>query len=421
MNEPWLPCKNIPHEQWCDVRRAMIFEHHKWDPRIGDIEVLADFALVLGAEVWRELAELAEHLSREILAAEEELCSCPELYAKLGLGWQLRRAMRRSATKPVPGAARQIRFDFHWTTQGWMISEANTDVPGGCAEAGALSRLMQRYYGGTETVGDPARNLCERFLAVIDKDAVIGLVHASAYTDDRQVMVYIANELKRLHIESALLSPDQVAWRNGMAYIAQSTQPLGGIMRFFPAEWLVNLNRRSNWQRYFSDAQTPQSNPATALLIQSKRLPLVWDRLRTKMPYWHRYLPETRDVREIAIGSNDWVLKPAFGRVGSDVGIRGVSSEKDWNKIVRYARKYPDYWIAQRRFEPIAFETEKGPMYPCIGVYTIDGTAAGAYGRLGKHAIVDQYAQEAAILAQCAQQSNIYSTSDKECSSGQQV
>jgi glutathionylspermidine synthase len=418
MKTPWLPYKSISHEQWCDVRSAMIFDHHKWDPRIGDMEVLANFALVLRDEVWHELVKLAEHLSSEILAAEDELRDRPELYRRLGLTWRLRRALRLSALKPVPAAARQIRFDFHWTAQGWMISEANTDVPGGYAEAAALSKLMKRCYCNSETAGDPAQYLCEQFSKAIDKDAVVGLVHASAYTDDRQVMVYIAQEFKRLHIVSALLNPDQVAWRNGTAHIGQNAQPLGGILRFFPAEWLANLNRKSKWQRYFSDSLTPQSNPATALLIQSKRLPLFWHRLSTQMPYWYRYLPETRDVREIDIGSGDWVLKPAFGRVGHDVGIRGVSEEKDWNKIVRYARKYPDYWIAQRRFEPAAFETENGPMYPCIGVYTIDGKAAGAYGRVGEYAIVDQFAKDAAILVQCAQKSNNFSRSGKECGSG---
>lgn len=419
MTAPWLDYQSIPYDKWRQVRNAMIFEHHKWDPRVGDVEVLADFAVILRAEVWRHLAEIAEHLSAEIFAAESELLFRPEFYKTLGLTWKLRRALKRSGLNPPISAARQIRFDFHWTTQGWMISEANSDVPGGYAEAGALSKLMLNFYKDVDVACDPARYLCETFSKAIDKNASVGLVHASAYTDDRQVMMYIANEFKRIGIACELVSPDQVQWQNGRAYMAQTRQPFGGILRFFPAEWLTSLNRKTYWHHYFSNSLTPQSNPATALLIQSKRLPILWNKLQTKMPYWQRYLPETKDVHQVAAESGDWVLKPAFGRVGQDIGIRGITENKDWKKIVRYARKYPNYWIAQRRFEPVAFETERGPMYPCIGVYTIDGKAAGTYGRLGKKPIVDQFANEAAILVQSQPKLNIQSPSVTECSNGQ--
>jgi hypothetical protein len=45
---------------------------------------------------------------------------------------------------PTPAAARVLRFDFHWTDQGWKISEVNSDVPGGYCEASDLPRLMVR-------------------------------------------------------------------------------------------------------------------------------------------------------------------------------------------------------------------------------------------------------------------------------------
>ena len=37
-------------------------------------------------------------------------------------------------------------------------------------------------------------------------------------------------------------------------------------------------------------------------------------------------------------------------------------------------------------------------MYPCVGVYTIDGRAAGAYVRLSHRPIVDYRAIDAALL-----------------------
>jgi hypothetical protein len=37
-------------------------------------------------------------------------------------------------------------------------------------------------------------------------------------------------------------------------------------------------------------------------------------------------------------------------------------------------------------------------MYPCIGVFTIGGKAAGFYGRIAKQPIVNQAAQDVAVL-----------------------
>jgi hypothetical protein len=37
-------------------------------------------------------------------------------------------------------------------------------------------------------------------------------------------------------------------------------------------------------------------------------------------------------------------------------------------------------------------------MYPCLGVYTIDGRAAGIYGRLSARPLVDYAAVDVAVL-----------------------
>ncbi|MCL4192911.1 MAG: hypothetical protein KJZ87_14350, partial [Thermoguttaceae bacterium] len=77
---------------------------------------------------WQRLAQTAERLDAETRAAEEELCQRPDLQRLLGLPWRIRRALRRAATPPA--GPRVMRFDFHFTTDGWRISEVNSDVPG---------------------------------------------------------------------------------------------------------------------------------------------------------------------------------------------------------------------------------------------------------------------------------------------------
>jgi hypothetical protein len=126
----------------------------------------------------------------------------------------------------------------------------------------------------------------------------------------------------------------------------------------------------------------------------------VWDDLATPLPTWRAVLPETRDPRAAPWRREDgWVLKPALGRVGEDVAIPGVASPRDWRRVARAARWYPGHWIAQRRFEATRFQVNGSTLYPCVGVYTVDRRAVGAYGRLASRPLIDWRAQDAAILA----------------------
>jgi hypothetical protein len=93
-----------------------------------------------------------------------------------------------------------------------------------------------------------------------------------------------------------------------------------------------------------------------------------------------------------------WVLKPALGRVGDGIGIAGATEEKDWKTIRRDVRRHPGAWAAQRRFTAMPLRADEGDLFPCIGVYTVDGRAAGAYGRAARRPLIDHRAQDVAVL-----------------------
>ena len=91
--------------QFAELRRRTIFECGKWDPQYEDACVLADFALTLDSDAWRELAALAEELAREALSAEMELLARPELQALLGLPRKVAGALRECGRLgATPGA-----------------------------------------------------------------------------------------------------------------------------------------------------------------------------------------------------------------------------------------------------------------------------------------------------------------------------
>ncbi|MCC6407077.1 MAG: glutathionylspermidine synthase family protein [Planctomycetes bacterium] len=401
MNSPLAVAPRFSSSEYAELRRRTIFECGKWDPQYEDGCVLAEFALVLTPEVRDELGELAEALAREALAAEAELAARPELHAELGLPRAIRSALREARELGLsPGVARVQRFDFHWTTDGWRISEVNSDVPGGFIEASGLSRLAAETLG-LALAGDPTAALADALARATPPDGAIGLVHATAFTDDRQVMLHVARALEARGRRTCLLDPTQLDWLDGRASAATAwfAGPLDALARFFPAEWLPNLPASSRWRHFFRGARTPLSNPGASLLVQSKRFPLVWDELATPLPTWRALLPETRSPREVDWRANDaWLVKPALGRVGDGIGLRDVVAPREWRAIARSARWFPAHWAAQRRFAALPVEAGGEPLYPCLGVYVIDGRRAGIYGRIARRPLIDARAQDIAVL-----------------------
>jgi glutathionylspermidine synthase len=383
------------------VLRRAIFDCCKWHLQAEDRPVVCSFPLVLDEETWADLARLAAALARETLAAEKELLGRPALADRLGLPGPLRRCLRRLPREPAtPGAARVMRFDFHWSRAGWRISEANTDVASGFIEASGLTRLLAEHYPGCRPAGDPAGALSEAARRQAGPGAVVGLMHLTIFSEDRQVMLYLARRLEEVGLAACLFSPEQLHWHGGRAEVdcAWHTGPMDLVVRFFPAEWLPRLPARTGWESFLVAGRTPVCNPATAVLTQSKRFPLVWDDLATPVLTWRALLPPTCSPRDVAVLDEGWVLKPALGHEGFNVAVAGVNEPADWRRIRDLAMRSPDEWVLQRRFEVIAVSAPEGLLYPCLGVYVIDGTVAGAYGRMAERPLIDDRSLDVAIL-----------------------
>ena len=405
MDISWRVLEELGADRFAAVRRQTIFDCCKWDPQVEDVATLAPFPFVLKRDAWLNLSEWAERLAREALLMEGALLQRPELHRELGLPRAVCTALRGLGNPGQPAASpRVMRFDFHFTTEGWRISEANTDVPGGFNEASGFTRLMAGHYPGTELCGDPAQALADAIRSRAGEGATVALIHATGFIDDRQVMTFLGRHFERCGLRTVLAGPDHLRWRERRAFVASDwfSGPVDFVFRFFPGEWLPQLPRPCGWPHLFGDCDTPLCNPATALLTQSKRLPLVWDRLGTSLVTWRQMLPETRDVRDVTGRAwPEWVLKPVLGRVGDSIGLHGATSAKDWTLIRRSARWHPRAWVAQRRFEVVPIETAAGPVFPCLGVYTIGGRAAGVYGRIARNGLIDYRAQDIAVLKEC--------------------
>lgn len=402
MRSPFRTGRELSPDEWDFVRRRTIFSCCKWDVQSQDHSVLAPFPVLLDAGEWQKLASYSEALSHEAIQAEHELLRKPTLLDELSLPKPIARLLKRADDDSISaGVPRIMRFDFHFTPAGWLISEVNSDVPGGFIEASGFTRIMAEFYPEASVPPDPSAAYVAAAAKVIGSHPVVGLIHATAHSDDYQVMHYLAGRLHEEGIEATLLSPAHLRWDSGVPRIscrfAEGEPAL--LMRFFPAEWLPNLRPASSWESYFLGGKVPVSNPGFALLLQTKRFPLIWNSLKSHLKTWGALMPETVCPRSIQSSAHsDWVYKPNLGRVGQDVAIFGVTETNEYNRILDQVRRKPTNWAAQKRFETLALATESGPRYLCIGVFTVDGIAVGAYGRIAAKPLIDHEAQDIAIL-----------------------
>jgi glutathionylspermidine synthase len=400
---PWSAGKPLSTKDWKKYRKRVLLDCRACGIEPRDYFNLARFPLLLSAEEWQRLATLAEKLTKEALAAEQELLLRTDLHEKLGLPQEIRRALQGYAQKHLPeDAPRVMRFDFHFTTEGWRITEVNADVMGGFIEGGSFTEWMAPYYPHCSAPPNPSAAFAEAILRAAGKDALIVIVRNKLLARYRGLKS-IAREVRRRGMRTAMRLPGQILWRSKTAEIAgaRGAAKPDLLIRFYNADWLPRLHRRSQWVPWFSGGDTPVSNPARCMVIQSKRWPLAWDELHAPMTTWRRLLPETRCPSELVPESlSKWVIKPVWGRAGAAVGIAGVTDEKACKRILKHARRDPTGWVAQRRFESLAVPTVAGPQHVCLGIFTIDGRAAGAYGRMAAKPLVDGYAEEIGILIQ---------------------
>jgi glutathionylspermidine synthase len=389
----------IAESKFQSIRRRMCLEFCKWDPQVGDVSTLARFPLIVSQATWQELAYAAEALAAETLELERRLTDRPELFAELGLGRRLRHLLGAGSVH-TPAAARVMRFDFHSTPGGWRVSEVNSDVPGGFAESSAFPRLIAAHVDDAGPAGDPAAAYVDAILQTTHRDnGTIALLCAPGFMEDQQVVHHLARLLKQRGVSAQVAQPRNLLWRGGRAYL--NSKRLSAIVRFYQGEWLPRLPRHTGWHHLFAGGLTPVANPGVAVLAESKRLPLLWNRLGVKLSAWPRYLPETRDPRDVPWRrDDDWLIKAAYSNTGDAIFARDVTPQRQWLATSLDVLLHHHAWVAQRRFETLPMDTPDGPRYPCIGVYVINGVACGAYGRIAASPIIRFDATDVALLVE---------------------
>lgn len=394
---------SIPKDKFENYRLDAIFDCYKWDPQFLDDNTLAKHVLVLTEDEYKEVAKLTEALDIETRASEEFLNNNLKLSKKLELPKKIYSDLKNMKNYNSDNNIRLMRYDFHPTVEGkWAISEVNSDVPGGFAEASLLPKLAikvlknKNYY--SIDFGDILANSISK---KVKPNGTIMFVHCTSYSDDRQVMQYIGDKMSRLGFKSIYGAIDHLKFENkkAISILDGYEGMVDCIFRFTPLEWLKDIKPKT-WGGYF-DTITPSCNHPIAIFAQTKRFPLIWNILEKngiKLDTWKNLLPDTIEVKE-AKGKNDYIYKPACGRVGEKISIKEACSKDEYKEILKDVKRHPKNYLAQKKFNSKPLISPEGEEYHvCLGSYTVDLKHAGFYARISKKNRIDSNASDIPVV-----------------------
>ena len=401
----------IPSNKFEDYRIDAIFDCYKWDPQFLDSNTLARYVLVITEDECNELAKLTENLDLETQKAEKFLNSNLKLAKPLALPKEIYNELKRMSNYDENKHIRLMRYDFHPTTDNkWAVSEVNSDVPGGFAEASLLPELAiktlnnKNYY--SINFGDV---LASSISKKVKAKGTIMFVHCTSYSDDRQVMQYIGDKMETLGFKSLYGAADHLIFKNKevISILDGYEGKIDCIFRFTPLEWLKEIKPKT-WSGYF-DTITPSCNHPIAIFAQTKRFPLVWDILEQngiKLDTWKSLLPDTIEVKN-AKNKKDYIYKPACGRVGEKIAIKEACSNDEYKEILNDVKKNPKNYLAQKKFisRPLkGINNEE--FHVCLGSYTVDGKHAGFYARISEKNRIDSDAKDIPVVIERGKQND---------------
>ena len=393
----------IPDEKYEEYRLTLMFDCYKWDPQFVDSNTVAKYVLVITKEEHEELKKLTEKLDEETRAAEEFLNQHQELLKPLALPNKVSKEIKNMKNYEADKHIRLMRYDFHPTIdKKWAVSEVNSDVPGGFAEASFMPKAAMAYL--KEEKFDSinfGEIMVDAIMKKVPKNGRIMMVHCTCYSDDRQVMQFLGDRLSEKGYHVLYGAADHIRFKDNVAYsiLDGNEGKLDGIFRFTPLEWLTDIKPK-RWQGYF-DTITASCNHPIAMYAQTKRFPLIWDALEQQgvsLTKWRELLPDTLEVKD-AKSKEGYIYKPACGRVGEKISIKEACRGDEYKKILADVKKHPKKYLAQKKFHSLPLLGENGEeFHVCLGSYTVEGAHAGYYARISTTPRIDSNAADIPVL-----------------------
>ena len=393
----------IPEDKYYEYKIQAMFDCYKWDPQFCDNNTLSKHILILTKKENEEIIKLTKSLDKETRSAEEYLNKNVKIAKKLAFPKKILEQIPNMQNYDKNQNIRLMRYDFHPSIDNQLVvTEVNSDCPGGFAESSLLPDLARKTIGMPELEYNSfGEKMVEAINNKLNQKGTIMMVHCTCFSDDRQVMQYLGDRLEKEGYKIIYGAADHIQFKEKKAYcILENNQVnIDLIFRFTPLEWLIQMKPR-RWDGYFNTL-TLSCNHPISIYAQSKRFPLVWKDLEKAgicMETWRKLLPETMEVKDLGL-KKGFIYKPVYGRVGEKISIKEACKDDEYEKILQDVKKHPNQYLAQKRFQSKPLKSEDGKEYHiCLGSYTIEGEHAGYYARMSLYPRIDSYAEDVPVL-----------------------
>ena len=261
---PWIAATPLDDAAFAHLRRRAIFDCCKWDPQVGDACVIARAPLV----ITKQALERGRPPGRSAGGGDARGGSRVDRPARAAQAARpaSRGASRASAPSARAAAPRELPAwsvsTFTSRRDGWRISEANCDVPGGLNEASGFPPLVAAHYPWAAPVGDPSAAYVAALSRALDGRGTVALIHATAYSDDHQMMRFVARGLAEARARRRT-SPARaiLRWRDGArparGRVVERPARSRSCASFPPTGWPAC--RRGPDGRIFTPARTRRS------------------------------------------------------------------------------------------------------------------------------------------------------------------
>lgn len=393
----------IPENKYYDYKLHAMFDCYKWDPQFCDSNTIAKYVLVLTKEENETIINLTQKLDNETRLAEEYLNKNIKIAKKLSLPKEILKQIPNMQNYESTKNIRLMRYDFHLDINGnWVVTEVNSDIPGGFAESSLLPELARK------TINIPnleytsfGEKMVEIINSKLNKKGTIMMVHCTCFSDDRQVMQYMGDRLEKEGYKIIYGAADHISFKEKQAYsiLDNNKEKIDLIFRFTSLEWLIKMHPRKR-NGYFNCLNLICNHPI-AIYAQSKRFPFVWNDLEKagiSMDTWRSLLPETLAVKDLG-NKEGFIYKPVYGKAGEKISIKEACKGDEYQKIIKDVKRHPKKYLAQKRFESFPLKAEDGKEYHvCLGAYTIEREHAGYYARISTYPRIDSYAADVPVL-----------------------
>lgn len=377
-------------EKWNSINEKAAFIHGYTGGYTGPCESFTMDSLVINKQHYKELEEASEKIWSVIEKTVElvrENCNifCPVL----GIEDSLQDLVTQSITGHTAFIA---RLDWGVDPKGnWRMLEINSETPAGIMESIVLNDIIKSETG--IKLSDPNKHLVklirEAFSGIVNDynqyRAIrnIGFVTPS-FSEDWYNTKLLSEFLKDMPYNVSLGEISGLEAKEKKLYLYG--EPLDAVYRYYPLDWLAN-------DPYFEGViealkeNSPSINPPVSFISQSKAfLALIWE--LAEQGFYEdddrklidKYIPKTSLTAKKMRGTENYCIKPFFGREGQEITFSFSKKEKKANNCIY--QEWIDLQTVPLQLHTTVYSVQNS-VCPIFGTYIVNRKFGGIYTRGG--------------------------------------